>query len=65
MPKIELKEADNSLIVFIAHVFAHFSKVQCMYTFYKFFSISLIKFNTINKIWINFLYFFEENFIFK
>lgn len=54
-------------LVFIARVYVHFSNLQCVYTFYGFFSISLIKLNKINKtkqkIKKNRL--FEENFIFQ
>lgn len=54
-------------LVFIARVYVHFSNLQCVYTFYVFFSISLIKLNKINKtkqkIKKNRL--FEENFIFQ
>lgn len=57
-----LKEADS---VFIAHVFGHSNKLQFIYTLNNFFSISVIKLNTLNKIQIKILRFFNENFIFK
>lgn len=46
--------------VFIAHVFAHCTKLQCVYSSYGIFSITIIKLSAINTVKI--FTSFKENF---